>query len=416
MYPVLVIPEGVDSSDGRSYPPGLLTWRETVPLQFTDETTERHEGAYFVGNLSNFRRQTVDGATWIVADLAYDSDGDASEAERLAVEGKMAGVSADVAVIVEVVGIDEEGFPITDLVSAEIVGATQVPMPAFGEARILTDSAAMELLPPLVAAASALPPRDAFFMEEPDEDDPRYVMQRDGSVAIPLTFEGRRFYGHAGYHGACHTAFNKCVGPPESDTEYQEFHVNVTATDGGDVYTGPLLWRADHAPITLDTDGARDHYTHHAYQWGAARAVNGQHGIWLSGYVLPSVTDDELEILRQYQVSGDWRRGELIAALTVNRSAFTTRRAVLVASNGWEPSDPHLTFRMEGDEITALVASGVVEPEPEPDPIQALHEKVDTVITRLDTYLGFNDDEVEIMGDEPPSTGHLAAVLDHSTT
>ena len=42
-YPVLIIPEGVESSDGRSYAAGVLSWRETIPLMFTDATSERHE-------------------------------------------------------------------------------------------------------------------------------------------------------------------------------------------------------------------------------------------------------------------------------------------------------------------------------------------------------------------------------------
>jgi hypothetical protein len=36
-YPVLIIPEGVESSDGRSYDAGVLSWRESIPLMFTDE-------------------------------------------------------------------------------------------------------------------------------------------------------------------------------------------------------------------------------------------------------------------------------------------------------------------------------------------------------------------------------------------
>ena len=45
MTPVLVIPEGVESSDGRSYPPGILTWRDRYEFMFTDERTEGHVGS-----------------------------------------------------------------------------------------------------------------------------------------------------------------------------------------------------------------------------------------------------------------------------------------------------------------------------------------------------------------------------------
>ena len=134
----LVVPEGVATSDRRMMAPGSLSWRDPAPLMFLDRTTLGHDDAVFVGNLVNFRRQTVDGQTWIVADVEWDDDEQAREAERLAVEGKIPGVSADVAatgVEIEILETDEFGEP-TDwrevVTEGEIIGATQLPMPAFG--------------------------------------------------------------------------------------------------------------------------------------------------------------------------------------------------------------------------------------------------------------------------------------------
>ena len=43
--------------------------------------------------------------------------------------------------------LDEMGMPVFVMVSAEIVGATQIPMPAFGAARILTETQVPVLSP-----------------------------------------------------------------------------------------------------------------------------------------------------------------------------------------------------------------------------------------------------------------------------
>jgi len=246
MFTVLVIPEGVESSDGRSYPPGLLTWRETIPLQFTDETTEGHDGAFFVGNITNLRRQFVDGEAWIVGDLDYDGDEDAAEAMRLSSENKLPGVSADVAQIFEETGTDEDGFPTFDIVSAEIVGVTQVPMPAFAGARILTASETMELEPSLLTAA-LLPSLDVSWFENPQLDSP---------TPLTVTEEGR-IYGHLATWGTCHIGFDGvCVTPPQSTADYSYFHTGSVL----DVPVGHITLGTGHASISADSSSAAAHY------------------------------------------------------------------------------------------------------------------------------------------------------------
>lgn len=388
MHQVLIIPEGVESSNDRSFPVGKLTWRESVPMMFIDQTTERHQMAVHVGNITNIRRQTIEGETWIVGDLAWDTDNEAMEARRLADEEKIPGVSADIAVRVTA---EDEWGEILDF-EAEIVGVTQVPMPQFSGARIVRGD-----LMPITASAQ---PKDAFFMPEPPDDDPRYVLQPHGELAIPLTFEGRRFYGHAGVSGQCHTGFLKqCITPPESQTDYALFHTGETLTETGAIPTGTVVWRGDHAPITVAADGAQDHYAHNAYAWGDARAYNGRHGVWVCGIVRDSVTDDELETLRKGTWSGDWRRGELVGLLAVNQSAFPVAR--LAASAGVPE---------------ALIASGAIgEPEPEEIPAwaQELNAKVDSLIERLDVPAV----DLEVTEEPEPenvidlNAGHIARIL-----
>jgi hypothetical protein len=395
--PVLVIPEGVESSDGRSYPPGLLTWRDRYEFMFTDETTEGHLGAVHVGNLENLRRQTVDGVSWIVGDLTYDNDAEAVEAERLAVEDKIRRVSADIATIVEVTGIDEEGFPIMEVVSAEIVGTTQVPMSAFADARILTESETMEMLPPLVAALRPELTEDWFT-------DP----ELDGATPFTVTPEGR-VYGHLATWGTCHIGFQgACVTPPESSSSYSYFHTGTIHKEDPSYEFGPLevgvghiTMGTGHASLSAGSDESIAHYDNTGTCVADVCVGEDEHGIWVAGAARP---DTDLDALRAASLSGDWRRIngnlELVAALAVNVPGFPI---------------PRTQAAMAAAGQTALVASGVVESEPEPDPIALLVEKVDALSSKLDVYLGFNDEDVEIAG-EVMEFGHLALVLDRSTT
>lgn len=388
MRSVLVIPEGVESSDGRTYPPGLLTWRDTIPLQFSDETTEGHEGAFHVGNLMNLRRQTVEGQTWIVADLAYDNDQEASEAERLSAEGKIPGVSADVAQIVEVVGIDEEGFPIFDVISAEIVGATQVPMPAFAGARILTEAETVELVPSLITAALR-PELEASWFDDP---------QLEAATPLTVTEEGR-IYGHLATWGTCHIGFNGvCVTPPESSADYGFFHTGAVM----DVPVGHITLGTGHAGLKDSAELAAAHYDNTGSCVADIRAGEDEHGIWVAGAARP---DADLDALRAASLSGDWRRIngqlELVAALAVNVPGFPIPRTqASIAAAGQ----------------LALVASGLVLPHAPKTDLQLVAEAIEALGVKLDALKpppeveDDPDDEI-VHGDEPPSYGKLAAVL-----
>lgn len=382
MRSVLVIPEGVESSDGRTYPPGLLTWRDIIPLQFSDETTEGHEGAFHVGNLMNLRRQTVEGQTWIVADLAYDNDEEASEAQRLSSEGKIPGVSADVAQIVEVVGVDEEGFPMFDLVSAEIVGVTQVPMPAFAGARILTESETVELVPPLITAALR-PELEVSWFDDPQLDSP---------TPLTVTAEGRIF-GHLATWGTCHIGFNGvCVTPPTSDAEYGFFHTGSLL----DQAVGHITLGTGHAGLSESAELAAAHYDNTGTCVADIRAGEDEHGIWVAGAARP---DADLDALRAASLSGDWRRIngalELVAALAVNVPGFPIPRtqASLAAAGQ-----------------LALVASGLVLPHAPQTELGKLTDAVERLIAKLEPVEDDPDDEI-VHGDEPPTYGKLAAVL-----
>ena len=80
---------------------------------------------------------------WVIADVEFDTSDIAQEAQRLAREGKLSGISADIADVtanLEVLDVDEFGQPtdwLETMSDGEIIGATQLPMPAFGNSRII---------------------------------------------------------------------------------------------------------------------------------------------------------------------------------------------------------------------------------------------------------------------------------------
>ena len=71
---------------------------------------------------------------WVIADVEFDTSDAAAEAERLAREGKLAGISADIADVtasLEVLDVDEFGNPtdwLETLTAGEIIGATQLAL------------------------------------------------------------------------------------------------------------------------------------------------------------------------------------------------------------------------------------------------------------------------------------------------
>ena len=78
---------------------------------------------------------------WVVADVVFDTDEEAREAERLTRENRL-GLSVDVTDAVmefEILDVDADGLPIDwteTLIGGEIIAATITPMRAFEGSRI----------------------------------------------------------------------------------------------------------------------------------------------------------------------------------------------------------------------------------------------------------------------------------------
>jgi hypothetical protein len=155
--------------------------------------------------------------------------------------------------------------------------------------------------------------------------------EEDGSV-----------YGHAAIWGSCHRgfmggAFEQCVTPPRSATNYEQFHQgHVITSEGERVAIGKITFDTDHAPLTSDVAAASRHYDNTGSVGALVRASNGRHGIWISGVLRPDLAASALVSLRANPLSGDWRQMngtlEMVAALAVPVNGFETPQLALSAS------------------------------------------------------------------------------------
>ena len=326
---------------------------------------------------------------WIIADVVFDSDEQAREAERLVREAKLSGISADIGQVtskLEVLSLGEDGAPsdwLETVSAGEIVGGTLLPMPAFGDARIVHNedgSFTAWLLPEGIKTSDrrliepeALAWRDpaplmfldqttdkphagavfvgnlsnfrrseslvaAFFQPDPELfSDPMLP-----AVTKPR-IEAGRYSGHAAQWGTCHLRFGGCVTPPESPSGYAHARwKEIDGVRGIPIYKHP---QDLHAPGHYTIEEARAWYDEHCSLEGLGEVGDDTFGIWISGSATPEVDDMFL--------SGDWRevdgKLELTALLACRQPCFPL---ALVAS----------------DTQISLVGAGVVTEDGEADP------------------------------------------------
>ena len=195
---------------------------------------------------------------------------------------------------------------------------------------------------------SADPPRTYFEIPEPNGP-------------TPMTYEDDgRVFGHVAVWGSCHRgfiggAFEQCVQPPRSNTDYQQFHQGYMQTAEGDrVAIGKITYDTDHAPLTADVVAASRHYDNTGAVGAYVRATNGKHGIWVSGVLKPDLAPSGVVSLRANAPSGDWRlmngNLEMVATLAV-------------PVNGFEAPQLALSASVEGG-VQALILPGYCECEP----------------------------------------------------
>ncbi|MGL4998059.1 MAG: hypothetical protein ACRC5T_03750 [Cetobacterium sp.] len=368
----LVIPEDLESGDGRKFRKGAIELRELpLPLLWQIQTGDGHDGSYVVGRIDHMERvdQGIGNAYGY-----FDTGEYGAEAERLVREGFIRGVSADMDKFeateeAEVVTASEDGDESDEktikkdkivISKARVMAVTIVPKPAFQECKIILDEGFEtpyqedEMIPDgvyvenvdpsdaeaivasgiLASAIPVTPPKDWFA-------DPKLTQP------TPITVDDSgRIFGHIAAWDVDHIGLAFGTKPPRSRSNYSYFHTGVVRTEeGSDVSVGQLTLAGGHADIRATAEMAVKHYDDTASAVADVHAGEDRFGIWVSGALRPGVTPEQIRTLRASAPSGDWRpiRGalELVAVCQVNVPGFPVARA-MVASG----------------QVTALVAAG----------------------------------------------------------
>ena len=362
-YIPLVLPENMESGDGRSFSAGSITMRELpLPLLWQIKTAQGHDGSVVVGRIDKMER-TADGVGNAYG--VFDSGEYGREAERLVRGGFIKGISADLdrfeAAEEEASNGEEDGkigggkIKIT---KGRIMGITLVPKPAFQECKILltdqivdvqeepvssigikastpvSEESALVACAAVVASIPVTPPKSWF--ENP---------KLDGPTPLTVTDEGRVF-GHIAAWHVDHIGLAFGTKPPRSKSQYSYFHTGIIRTEEGtDVPVGQLTLAGGHAPLEASAKSAAKHYDDTASAFADVHAGEDQHGIWVSGALRPSIDAYQVRAIRASAPSGDWRpiQGalELVAVCQVNVPGFPIARA-----------------RVASGEVMALVAAG----------------------------------------------------------
>lgn len=372
-YQVRLVKEGATTDDySKRFIAKPVEWRDgRLAFMFSDVEGDPHGEARHVGNLFNLRHETIDGDSWVVSDLDWDTDELAIEAKRLVDEERITGVSiqpTDGEVFL-VCGSPPDGSTIDDLrrlaeqFSPETCGeddwieawgdliigsATLLTTPAFEDAKVVTADG-MPLFvpieaPPNIFQGNTITDNKVTITDNtvntgygiqigprlPDDKDDTERVQRainaaadlkrppaewfedpqlDGPTPLTITDEGRVF-GHLALWDTCHRGFeSSCITPPRESTEYAEFHDNarVMLDNGKLVGVGCLTVDVSHADGLAPSEVAKRHYDHSGTTAAFTKAGSDQYGVWLAGAVAPWATDDSIEKLRRLSLSGDWR-------------------------------------------------------------------------------------------------------------
>jgi hypothetical protein len=382
----LVIPEGLESGDGRIFEKGAISMRELpIPLLWQIKTGQGHDGSVVVGQITHMERtdQGIGNAYGV-----FDQGDFGKEAERLVRNGFIRGVSADMDQFVaeepEMAADDDSGDSKKiesgriNITSARVMAVTIVPKPAFQECfiqlvedtkaqegEVLPDGVYVEGVDPLDASALVAcgMVAGAIPVEPPKEwfDNPKLTK----ATPLTITDEGRVF-GHIAAWHVDHIGMAFGTRPPRSRSKYSYFHTGVIRTaDGEDVPVGQLTLAGGHAGLEASAEEAVRHYDDTASAFADVHAGEDAYGIWVSGALRPGTTPEQIRAARASAPSGDWRpiKGhlELVAVCQVNVPGFPIARA-----------------RVASGQVMALVAAGAnVLAQMKHDPLAEINKKID---------------------------------------
>ena len=317
---------GIPTGDGRIISPGGLTSRDLpLPLSWQRESGDGHGGSVVVARMEELEfHQDMVVATGHMLDVPG-----AWEAEEL-IEAGVIGPSMDLDNMTYVAD-DMDRVVIT---SARVAGATLVSIPAFAEVSITLDPlpvpdmervesaedmAWLSASAAVVSRETTLPPLEWFA--KPDWDRPTPLVVSDTG----------RVYGHIAQWGVCHIGLPGCTTAPHSSTGYAHFLTKEQQTASGEIIpVGVLTAGHGHCDPEFGIRPAQDHYDNPEFAVAKVFAGEDEFGIWVAGWTVPWAQPERVQMLRDLDVSGDWRRTggslELIAACAVNTGGFPQRR------------------------------------------------------------------------------------------
>jgi hypothetical protein len=378
----LVIPEGIESGDGRIFKKDSIDIRELpLPLLWQIKTGEGHNGSVVVGRIDHMEKteKGIGNATGV-----FDSGTYGREAERLVRGGFIRGVSADL----DKFEASEETKPSENaeegdistgrikISKARVMAVTLVPKPAFQECtiKIVEDEQEEEVVPDGVyvegmdpSEASSIVACGMVAGAIPTIPPTSWFDNQKLNKATPLTVtdEGQVF-GHIAAWHVDHIGMAFGTKPPRSRSKYSYFHTGVVRTeDGSDVPVGQLTLAGGHASLELSAHDAVRHYDDTASAIADVHAGEDAYGIWVAGALRPGTTPEQIRALRASAPSGDWRpiKGhlELVAVCQVNVPGFPIARA-----------------RVASGQVMALVAAGAnMLAHMKSDPVAELNARID---------------------------------------
>lgn len=333
---------------GRDFTTTQWSWRDPsaslVPMMFQTKN-EGHDGADLVGF---FTELGMDGTTVTGRGRFYDTEM-GRQARDVLLDGRPFGVSVDPSEKLDVEIVEAFDGEMSAVFHAyEVAGATMHPFQGFDGAQVLLDEAPNEAVPMRASAPSGAPSRALMMRPEPPIDELTEQVDKAGNVlgmAYPLTItdvqdDGYRYaYAHLTYWGQCHTGNpwgpSMCASASPSETGYADFHAGeVACDDGTKIATGRLVVGCEHSDA-MDVAGVRDHLAHAGMGWASAHVVDGEFGPWMCAVLDPTLTEQQIALLRSLSLSGEWV-GELGGILAVNASGLPVQRSRLAAS-GFPP-------------------------------------------------------------------------------
>ena len=391
----LVIPEGIESGDGRKFRKGSIEVRELpLPLLWQIKTADGHDGSVVVGRIDHMER-TDDGIGNAYG--VFDVSPYGREAERMVRDGFIRGVSADLDRFEAVEGDNDDdkaaekdikkkkiGGGRIDIDKARVMAVTIVPKPAFQECRIyLENKDAGES-----QEEDMLNVPDGVYVEDidgaeaqsivacgmiagaiPDVPPAEWLQNPKLKAATPLTVtDDGRVFGHIAAWHVNHIGMTAGTKPPRSKSKYAYFHTGVLrADDGKDYPVGQLTLAGGHASLDANALDAARHYDDTGSAIADVHAGEDAYGIWVAGALRPSASPEQIRALRASAPSGDWRpiNGalELVAVCQVNVPGFPIARA-----------------RVASGQVYALVAAGAqVLAKMKSDPLTELAQRVETL-------------------------------------